>query len=145
MKGRSTAEASEQNGRGIQESEGGGKKEDGGEGSDYSPLSPAYPIPRPPSPPQVSGLTLQATGDYFVSASVDGSWCLLDLATTRPVLHVRGSDAYASAQLHPDGLILATGVAGAVKLWDVKSQVSGRLQPAPAARPRPPANSIKGV
>lgn len=81
---------------------------------------------------EVSGISLQATGDFFVSAALDHSWCMWDLArpSSTPILCVRdaaaakGTSGYFCASVHPDGLILATGVKGAVKLWDVKSQAN---------------------
>lgn len=34
---------------------------------------------------EVTGLSLQATGDFFVSCARDGTWCFYDLTTARLV------------------------------------------------------------
>ncbi|KAH9602067.1 hypothetical protein KSS87_007005 [Heliosperma pusillum] len=77
---------------------------------------------------EVQAVTVHATNKYFVSASLDNSWCFYDLASGRcfsQVTDSSSSEGYTSAAFHPDGLILGTGTTDAiVKIWDVKSQVN---------------------
>ena len=75
---------------------------------------------------EVNGVTLHATGDFAVTASADRSWCLLDLELGSSVLTVReeGASGYTCAGFHPDGLILATGMGKAVRVWELKSQTN---------------------
>jgi pre-mRNA-processing factor 19 len=98
----------------------------------------------------VTGLALHPTGDYLVSASLDGSWAFLDVATGGTLLrqvydHSSGeynaSTGLLGCQYHPDGLILATSsvsnlqvlgkdedevyadsCVSVVRLWDVREQ-----------------------
>ena len=75
---------------------------------------------------EVTGLSLHATGDYLVAASVDRSWAFYDLETgtcCQVVPDTTAKGGYSGAQFHPDGLILGTcTVDSTVKVWDVKSQ-----------------------
>ncbi|KAG5396501.1 hypothetical protein IGI04_018315 [Brassica rapa subsp. trilocularis] len=103
---------------------------------------------------EVRAVTVHATNKYFVSASLDSTWCFYDLssglclakgysgATRRGrtlILSDAGFSAYAyitvaddsekvdytAAAFHPDGLILGTGTSqSVVKIWDVKSQAN---------------------
>jgi len=73
---------------------------------------------------EVTAVTLQATGDYCVTASLDKTWALHDLASGGTILRVAPQDAYTCAAFHPDGLILGTGTASVVRIWDVKSQAN---------------------
>lgn len=74
----------------------------------------------------ITGCTLHPTGQYLVTASTDATWALFDIEAGRCLL--RQSDAsaaaYTCAGFHPDGLILATGMASVVRVWDVKSQAN---------------------
>ncbi|CAA7390575.1 unnamed protein product [Spirodela intermedia] len=75
---------------------------------------------------EVQAVTVHATHKYFVSASLDNTWCFYDLASG--LCHAQVGDpsaneGFTSASFHPDGLILGTGTSeAAVKIWDVKSQ-----------------------
>ncbi|KAH9626443.1 hypothetical protein KSS87_004945 [Heliosperma pusillum] len=74
---------------------------------------------------EVQAVTVHATNKYFVTASLDSSWCFYDIASGRCFSQVTDSSAYTSAAFHPDGLILGTGTTDAiVKIWDVKSQAN---------------------
>ncbi|KNA07665.1 hypothetical protein SOVF_169810 [Spinacia oleracea] len=77
---------------------------------------------------EVQAVTVHATNKYFVTASLDDSWCFYDLSSGRCLTQVTdssGSEGYTSAAFHPDGLILGTGTTDAVvKIWDVKTQVN---------------------
>lgn len=75
---------------------------------------------------EVQAVTIHATHKYFVTASLDNTWCFYDLATGTCLTQVgeqSGQEGYTSAAFHPDGLILGTGTSEAlVRIWDVKSQ-----------------------
>ncbi|CAK9180206.1 unnamed protein product [Ilex paraguariensis] len=77
---------------------------------------------------EVQAVTIHATNNYFVTASLDNTWCFYELSSGLCLTQVAdssGSEGYTSAAFHPDGLILGTGTSGAlVKIWDVKSQAS---------------------
>nr|XP_043609248.1 pre-mRNA-processing factor 19 [Erigeron canadensis] len=77
---------------------------------------------------EVQAVTVHATNNYFVTASLDNSWCFYDLSSGLCLAQVEdssASDGYTSAAFHPDGLILGTGTSGSVvKIWDVKSQAN---------------------
>ncbi|CAL9108902.1 unnamed protein product [Musa textilis] len=75
---------------------------------------------------EVQAVTVHATQRYFVTASMDNTWCFYDLSTGSCLTQVGEAsteEGYTAASFHPDGLILGTGTTGAiVKIWDVKSQ-----------------------
>ncbi|XP_050215859.1 pre-mRNA-processing factor 19-like [Mercurialis annua] len=80
---------------------------------------------------EVQAVTVHATNKYFVTASLDNTWCFYDLSSGLCLAQVSDSSqsdasrtgGYTSAAFHPDGLILGTGTSDAVvKIWDVKSQ-----------------------
>ena len=74
----------------------------------------------------VTGVSVHATGDYLVSASMDKSWALYDLATgvcRKVVTDAAVTGGFSAACFHPDGLILGTGTTDKlVRVWDVKTQ-----------------------
>ncbi|XP_012487307.1 pre-mRNA-processing factor 19 [Gossypium raimondii] len=75
---------------------------------------------------EVQAVTVHATNNYFVTASLDTTWCFYDLSSGLCLTQVEdpsNSMGYTSAAFHPDGLILGTGTTGAtVRIWDVKSR-----------------------
>ncbi|XP_004134043.1 pre-mRNA-processing factor 19 [Cucumis sativus] len=75
---------------------------------------------------EVQAVTVHATNDFFVTASLDNTWCFYELASGLCLTQVAEdseTEGYTSAAFHPDGLILGTGTSEAlVKIWDVKSQ-----------------------
>ncbi|KAK7393649.1 hypothetical protein VNO78_22209 [Psophocarpus tetragonolobus] len=78
---------------------------------------------------EVQAVTVHATNNYFVTASLDGSWCFYELSSGTCLTQVYdsagSSEGYTSAAFHPDGLILGTGTTESlVKIWDVKSQAN---------------------
>lgn len=77
---------------------------------------------------EVQAVTIHATNNYCVTASLDETWCFYDLSSGLCLAQVAdgsSSEGYTSAAFHPDGLILGTGTAEAlVKIWDVKSQAN---------------------
>ncbi|CAA3029131.1 pre-mRNA-processing factor 19 [Olea europaea subsp. europaea] len=78
---------------------------------------------------EVQAVTVHATSNYFVTASLDSTWCFYEIASGLCLTQVEdtsgSSDGYTAAAFHPDGLILGTGTSGAlVKIWDVKSQTN---------------------
>ncbi|CAN1279100.1 Pre-mRNA-processing factor 19 homolog 2, partial [Linum perenne] len=75
---------------------------------------------------EVQAVTVHATNNYFVSASLDNSWCFYDLASgscLAQVIDKSNTEGYTAAAFHPDGLILGTGTSeSVVKIWDVKTE-----------------------
>ena len=55
-------------------------------------------------------VTVHATNNYFVTASLDSTWCFYELSSGTCLTQVSdSSQGYTSAAFHPDGLILGTG------------------------------------
>lgn len=78
---------------------------------------------------EVQAVTVHATNKYFVTASLDNTWCFYELDSGLCLAQVEdtsgSTEGYTSAAFHPDGLILGTGTASSlVKIWDVKSQAN---------------------
>lgn len=70
-------------------------------------------------------VSLHPTGDYFASASANGSWAFADLSSTRVLASVAApvdGEAIHAASFHPDGLIFGSGTStGKVRVWDMKT------------------------
>ncbi|KAL5702424.1 RING-type E3 ubiquitin transferase [Ranunculus cassubicifolius] len=80
---------------------------------------------------EVQAVTVHATNNYFVTTSLDNTWCFYDLSSGSCLAQVEVGDpssateGYTSAAFHPDGLILGTGTSESlVRIWDVKSQAN---------------------
>ncbi|KAM7252876.1 hypothetical protein ACFE04_025494 [Oxalis oulophora] len=77
---------------------------------------------------EVQAVTVHATNNYFVTASLDNTWCFYDISSGLCLTQVSDaseSEGYTSAAFHPDGLIIGTGTSQSlVKIWDVKSQAN---------------------
>jgi pre-mRNA-processing factor 19 len=73
---------------------------------------------------EVTGISLQATGDYLATSSLDKTWAFYDISTGSCLVQSDPLDAALTCiSFHPDGLILGTGTSdNVVKIWDVKSQ-----------------------
>jgi len=77
----------------------------------------------------VRGLTLNATTDYLVTASLDSCWNFYDIESGACLVSVNAMEQENSikngltcAQFHPDGMILGTGTGDhSVCIWDLKS------------------------
>jgi len=73
---------------------------------------------------EVTGCSLHATNDYFVTSSKDASWAFHDISQGRTITSVSdpgATEGFSCVHFHPDGLILGTGtVDGKVRIWDVK-------------------------
>jgi|EP00927_Polykrikos_kofoidii_P067037 pre-mRNA-processing factor 19 len=76
---------------------------------------------------EVVDLSVHPLGDFMLTASLDRSWALHDLATGRCVRHVTDQPSvYHCMKFHPDGLILAGGTEeNTIAVWDVKEQAIG--------------------
>jgi len=71
----------------------------------------------------VTGCSVHATGDYWVTVSEDSTWAFHDIATSAVLAKVDVSAPCSSLALHPDGLILGTGTTSSqIKIWDIKTQ-----------------------
>ena len=76
-----------------------------------------------PGAGRLCSLVAHPSGRYFVEARAAGSWALRDAARDAGTVVAQKSLAgarFACAQLHPDGVLLATAAGGAVKMWDLK-------------------------
>ncbi|XP_047953847.1 pre-mRNA-processing factor 19-like [Salvia hispanica] len=75
---------------------------------------------------EVQAVTVHATNKYFVTASLDSTWCFYELSSgsclTRVGDPTRSAGGYTSAAFHPDGHFLGTGTSrGLSMIWDVQS------------------------
>lgn len=77
----------------------------------------------------VRGITLNATTDYLVTASLDNAWNFYDIESASCLVSVNAAEAenpvkngFTCAEFHPDGMILGTGTGdNSVCIWDLKS------------------------
>jgi len=71
----------------------------------------------------VTGISVQPTGDFFVTASQDRTWGFHDLTSGATLAQIQGESASRSVNFHPDGMIVGTGSEeGVVQIWDIKTQ-----------------------
>jgi pre-mRNA-processing factor 19 len=79
---------------------------------------------QPHSGAEVVSVSLHPTGDFFASASLNGSWAFSDLSSHRTLASVPApvEEAIHAASFHPDGLIYGTGTSTSkVRVWDMKT------------------------
>lgn len=92
------------------------------------PRYAAAGILQPHSGAEVTAVSLHPTGDFFASASLNGSWAFADLSAHRVLTSVAapvGGEAIHAARFHSDGLILGTGTStNAVRIWDLKTSTN---------------------
>ena len=77
----------------------------------------------------VRGITLNATTDYMVTASLDNCWNFYDIESASCLVSVNAAEqenpiknGFTCAEFHPDGMILGTGTGdNSVCIWDLKS------------------------
>jgi len=74
----------------------------------------------------VTGTSLHPTGNYFVSCSDDRNWGFHSIETGQTLAYCTDMDVSAglsSVQIHPDGLIVATGTTDSkVHIWNLQEQ-----------------------
>lgn len=73
----------------------------------------------------VTDISLNASGDYILSASEDSYWAFSDIRTGKSLYKavVEKGVGVHCIEFHPDGLIFGTGSAdNVVKIWDLKNQ-----------------------
>lgn len=76
---------------------------------------------------EVTAVTVHPLADFFVTASLDKTWSFYDVnVPAAPLAQVADASlkgGYASAEFHPDGVLLGTGTQeGLVRVWDLKTQ-----------------------
>ncbi|KAK9804685.1 hypothetical protein WJX72_000013 [[Myrmecia] bisecta] len=75
---------------------------------------------------EVTAVTLHPTKDYFVTASLDKTWCFYDMQSALCLTQIADESVeggYTCASFHPDGLILGTGTEESlVRIWEVRQQ-----------------------
>lgn len=71
----------------------------------------------------VSALDVHATGDYYATSSLDGTWAFFDINKGVPLCNISASEPLSTIRIHPDGLIAATATtSGKIQLWSLKTQ-----------------------
>lgn len=75
----------------------------------------------------VTDISLNASGDYIISASDDSYWAFSDIRTGKSLYKATADEkspvGLHCIEFHPDGLIFGTGAADSVvKIWDLKNQ-----------------------
>jgi WD40 repeat protein len=79
----------------------------------------------------IVGVSHHPCTDYIVTASVDKTWSFSNIVTGRVLATVADAvvtSPFSSLQVHPDGVLLATGSDdGAIRIWDIKAVRHGVL------------------
>ncbi|EPZ35821.1 hypothetical protein O9G_006245, partial [Rozella allomycis CSF55] len=68
----------------------------------------------------VTGLSFHPHSRLFVASSKDCSWSFCDIEGN-VISHIKTNQSVSCISIHPDGLILATGVENEINIWDVRS------------------------
>lgn len=75
---------------------------------------------------EVVSVCVHPTNQFLITAAGDGSWCFYDVAQAQCITQVADEavgSGYSCAALHPDGLILCTGMEDAtVRIWETRTQ-----------------------
>ncbi|GAB4816362.1 hypothetical protein N2152v2_003408 [Parachlorella kessleri] len=75
---------------------------------------------------EVVSVAVHPSNDYLITAAADGTWCFYDVQSALCLTQVTDDSVkvgYSCAALHPDGLILCTGMEDAtVRIWETRTQ-----------------------
>lgn len=70
---------------------------------------------------EVTGVSVQATGDYFATGSTDATYAFHEISTGTLLSQIDVDDRVRCIEFHPDGTLLGTGTGSILKIWDVKT------------------------
>lgn len=73
----------------------------------------------------INAISIHPLGEYFVSASDDGSWAFNNLLRGTVVQNINVGPKIATVELHPDGRLLGTGGSSKkISIWEIHTQQS---------------------